>query len=104
VTATPPHDDQTTPPPATATPAPEAPSCTVSDWKPQVQSIVSGFVAGTATYYFYVTEYDKTGAALASVVISVPGPFTEGAVVTGTGTASVAMASCQVTSIGESGN
>jgi len=53
---------------------------------------------------FDVSEYDAAGSLLAPVVISVPGPFTEGAVVTGTGPVNAAMASCQVTAVEETGN
>ena len=61
-------------------------------------------MAGTETAAFSVSEYDSAGALLAQVVITVPGPFAEGAVVTATGAVNAAMASCQVTAAEVSGN
>jgi hypothetical protein len=84
--------------------APETPSCTVAGGAPVVQYANAMSVAGTETLHFYVSEYDAAGDLLASVDISVPGPFTLGAVVTAEGAVNAAMASCQVTGIAMHGN
>jgi hypothetical protein len=61
-------------------------------------------VSATASVVFDVSEYDGAGSLLAQVVITVPGPFTAAAVVTGEGAVNALMASCQVTGIGQGGN
>jgi hypothetical protein len=94
------HGGPTVPasPTVTLTPAGQV-TCTVTDNAPAITATVTADEAGPGAESFYVDEDGAAGSALPQVIISVPGPLTAGAVVTGEGAANASMASCQVVAV-----